>query len=196
VAWWVVSYAGSYPSAPGSARLNLARLATDDLAGGPTVRTWHLTGRWHDMPTVHDDVTITSGWCHPYMPTVHADITITSCWRHQYHGQSHGSGQLVFGSGQPIRVKKTCGTRGARLCAWTATSSLCGGACVHVRRLILMPFSPVASSLPPLHNGMFKTQFWQLLFLSKNQTPIQTISSDTNCMKFRSVMFWYLLIRG
>jgi hypothetical protein len=43
---------------------------------------------------------------------------------------------------------------------------------------------------------MVKTQFWQLLFLSKNQTPLQTISSDTNCREFRLVMFWYLLIGG
>ena len=34
-----------------------------------------------------------------------------------YSGQSYGSGQLVFGSGQPIRAKKTRVTRGARLCA-------------------------------------------------------------------------------
>jgi len=31
-----------------------------------------------------------------------------------YSGQSYGSGQLVFGSGQPIRAKKTRVTRGAR----------------------------------------------------------------------------------
>ena len=38
-----------------------------------------------------------------------------------HHGTVHGgSGQLVFGSGQPIRVKKT---RGARLRAWPASSS-------------------------------------------------------------------------
>jgi hypothetical protein len=36
----------------------------------------------------------------------------------------------------------------------------------------LMLFSPVASSLRPLHSGMVKTQFWQLSFLSKNQTPL------------------------
>jgi hypothetical protein len=33
------------------------------------------------------------------------------------------------------------------------------GVCGHVRRLSLTPFSPVASSLPPLHSGMIKTQF-------------------------------------
>jgi len=58
--------------------------------------------------------------------------------------------------GQPIRAKKT---RGARLRAWTATSSASWGACGHVRRPILTPFSPVASSFPPLHNGMVKTHF-------------------------------------
>jgi len=34
----------------------------------PTLLTCLLTGRWrgwwHGMPTVHDDITITSGWCH------------------------------------------------------------------------------------------------------------------------------------
>jgi len=72
-----------------------------------------------------------------------------------YPGQSHGSGQLVFGSGQPIRVKKT---RGARLRAWTATLSARGGVCGRFRRPISTQFSPVASSLLPLHNGMVKTQ--------------------------------------
>jgi hypothetical protein len=33
------------------------------------------------------------------------------------------------------------------------------GECGHVRRPILTLFSPVASSLPPLHGGMVKTQF-------------------------------------
>ena len=33
------------------------------------------------------------------------------------------------------------------------------GECGHVRRPILTPFSPLASSLPPLHSGMVKTQF-------------------------------------
>ena len=57
------------------------------------------------------------------MPTVHDDVTITSCWCHPYPGQPHGSGRLVFGSGQPIRAKKTHVTRGTRLGAWLATSS-------------------------------------------------------------------------
>ena len=47
--------------------------------------------------------------------------------------------------------------RGARLRAWTATSPEHVSACGYVRRLILTPFSLVASSLPPLHNGMVKT---------------------------------------
>ena len=163
----------SFPSARGSAPIQLgstwlgSRLMMWQM--GPTVLTHQLTGCWHGMLTVHVDVIITSGWHHPW----HAYCT---CWCHLYPGQSHGSAQLVFGSGQPIRAKKTRGTR--------------------FRRPILTLFSPVASSLPPLHNGMVKTQFWQLLFLSKNQTPLQTISSDTNCREFRPVMFWYLLIGG
>ena len=67
-----------------------------------------------------------------------------------------GSGQLVFGSGQPIRVKKT---RGARLRAWADALPESDGECGHVRRPILTPFSLVASSRPPLHSGMVKTQF-------------------------------------
>jgi hypothetical protein len=65
-------------------------------------------------------------------------------------------GHLVFGSGQPIRAKKT---RAERLRAWADDSPERDGACGHVRGPILMPFSPVASSLPPLHSGMVKTQF-------------------------------------
>jgi len=105
----------------------------------------------------------------PGMPTVHADVIITSCWCHHYPGQPCGSGQLVFGSGQPIRAKKT---RGARLRAWADALPESDGECGHVRRPILTPFSPVASSRPPLHSGMVKTQFWQLSFFSKNQTPL------------------------
>jgi hypothetical protein len=143
-----ISYAESYPSARGlapfcSAHLSLARgwwrgrwSHCADVAAD-----WALT--WH--ATVHDDVTITSGWRHSW----HVYCT----WGHHlYPGQSHGSGQLVFGSGQPIRAKKT---RGASF-----------------RRPISTLFSSVASSLPPLHGGMVKTQVWQLSFLSKNQTPL------------------------
>jgi len=123
---------------------------------GPTVLTCLLPGRWCG--------------CWHGMPTVHADVTITSCWCHHYPGQPCGSGQLVFGSGQPIRAKKT---RGARLRAWADALPESDGECGHVRRLILTPFSPVASSRPPLHSGMVKTPFWELSFLSKNQTPLK-----------------------
>jgi len=47
------------------------------------------------------------------------------------------------------------------------------GECGHVRRPILTPFSPVASSRPPLHSGMVKTQFWQLSFFSKIKHPFK-----------------------
>ena len=77
-----------------------------------------------------------------------------------HHGTVHsGSGQLVFGSGQPIRVKKTRGTRGARLRSWADALPESDEECDHIRRPILTPFSPVASSLPPLHSGMVKTSF-------------------------------------
>ena len=63
------------------------------------------------------------------------------------------------GSGQPIRVKKTRGTRGARLRAWVDALPESDGECDHVRRPILTSFSLVASSCPPLHSGMVKTPF-------------------------------------
>jgi hypothetical protein len=74
------------------------------------------------MPAVHDDVTITSWWCHPWHAYCACWHHIMSCWRHSLPGQPCGSGRLVFGSGQLIRVKKTRVTRGARLCAWVVTS--------------------------------------------------------------------------
>jgi len=102
---------------------------------GPNVLTCQLTGRWHGTLTVHDDVTLTSCWRHPGMPTVHADVTITSWWRHHYPGLSHGSGQLVFGSDQPIWAKKTRGTRGPpprrRVGARAATSDVRFRRCFH-----------------------------------------------------------------
>ena len=156
----------SCPSAGGSDRLNSAR-------------SWWC-GRWVPLcwrvSLLCADMALTS-WLHHAdvilgMPALHDDVIIMSCWRHPCPGQSHGSGQLVFGSGQPIEAKKTRVTRGARLWAWPATSPERDGAWGRFWRLILTPFSPVGSSLPPLHSGMVKTQFWQLLFLSKNQTPL------------------------
>ena len=74
-----------------------------------------------------------------------------------HHDTVHnGSGHLVFGSGQPIRVKKT---RGARLRAWADALPESDGECGHVRRPSLTSFSPVASSRPPLQSGMVKTPF-------------------------------------
>jgi len=85
---------------------------------GPTILTCQLTGRWHGMLTSRlQHVDIILG-----MPTVHTDVAIMPCWRHPYLGQPRGSGQLVFGSSQPIRAKKTRVTCGVRLCAWPATS--------------------------------------------------------------------------
>ena len=126
----------SSPSAGGSARLNPAQLAADDVVVGPTMLTCQMTGRWHGMPTVH------------------ACVMIMSWWHHPYPGLAHRSGRLVFGSGQLIRVKKP---RGARLCAGAVTSPARDSAWRLFRRQILTRFSPMASSLPPLHSGMVKT---------------------------------------
>jgi hypothetical protein len=154
----------SYPSvwrlgsAPKTARLNSARLSsTRGWWRGrwvPLLLTCQMAGRWHGMPPMH------------------AGVMLTSWWRHPYPGLGLGSGRLVFGSGQPFRAKKTRGMRGVRLCAWPATLPARDGACVRFRHLISTRFSTVASSLPPLHSGMVKTQFGQLSFLSKNQTPL------------------------
>jgi len=68
-----------------------------------------------------------------------------------------GSTGIRVGSTHPGEEDRV--TRGARLCAWPDYSPARDGACGHVRRPISTPFSPVASSLPPLHSGMVKTQF-------------------------------------
>jgi hypothetical protein len=119
--------------------------------------------------TWHADRTLTC------LLTGYTGIRITSCWRHPYPGLARGSGHLVFGSGQLIRVKKTCVTRGARLCAWEVSSPVRDSACGGFQRPISMRFSIVASSRPPLHSGMVKTQFWQFLFLSKINTPLNHV---------------------
>jgi hypothetical protein len=82
-----ISYTGSYTSARGSAPLN-SRLMTWQV--GPTLLTCQLTSRWHGMPTMHDDV------------------TITSCWRHHYPGQSRGSGQPIRRRRRVARVGPIC----------------------------------------------------------------------------------------
>jgi len=47
----------------------------------------------------------------------------------------------------------------ARLRAWADALPKSDGECGHVQRPLLTSFSPVASSRPPLHSGMVKTQF-------------------------------------
>jgi hypothetical protein len=138
-----ISYTGSYPSARGSAptRLgsNSAWLMTDDVAGGShyadVSADWSLT--WHAN---------------------------CACWHHNYAmltSSLSGSVLWVESSGirvgSAIRAKKTRGSRVARWCAWAASSPARVGACGHVPRQNFTPFSPVASSLPPLHSGMVKT---------------------------------------
>jgi len=149
-----ISYIESCPLARGSAR--------GWWRGRWVPMCWHVgwlvddMARWLCMMMSHlHQADVILG-----MPTVHSDVTITSCWHHHYPGQSHGSGQLVFGLGQPIRAKKTRVTRGARLCAWPATSPSRDDAWGRFWCPISTSFSPVASSLPPLHSGMVKTQFW------------------------------------
>jgi hypothetical protein len=159
----------SYSLARGSARLQLgsaqlgamalgSRLVTWQV--GPTVMTCLMTGRWRVA-----DWTLTcllTGRWHACW------LCILASWcRHPYPGLARGSSRLVFGSGQLIRVKKMRVTRGARLCAWAVSSPARDGAGGGFWRPISTRFSTVASSLPPLHSGMVKTQFWQLSFLSK-----------------------------
>ena len=83
-----------------------------------------------------------------------------------------GSVTWVWSTG--IRVESTHPGEEDTWHAWADALPESDDACSYVQRPILMPFSPVASYLPPLHGDMVKTQFWQLLFLSKNQTPLKT----------------------
>jgi hypothetical protein len=155
-----INYTGSYPPARGSAPLGSAPLSSAQLI-------------------YHNDV---SGGSH--YANVSTDWSLTwhancACWRHNYVMlMSSLSGSVLWvGSsgiwvGFAIRAKKMRGSRVARWCAWAASSPARVGACRHVPRQNFASFSPVASSLPSLHSGMVKTQFWQLSFLSKNQTPL------------------------
>ena len=68
-----------------------------------------------------------------------------------------GSGTWVGSSG--IRVGSAHPGEEDAWGAWADDSQECDGTCGHVRCPILTPFSLVASSLPPLHSGMVKTQF-------------------------------------
>jgi len=77
-----IRYTGSYPSARGSAP---ARLAAGDVAWWVPLR-WRVS--WLDAAMA----------CQLCM--------LASWWHHPYPGLARGSGQLVFGSGQSIRVKK------------------------------------------------------------------------------------------
>ena len=77
-------------------------------------------------------------------------FTLTSLLRHAdvIHIRVSHMGRVNWYSGRvsPIRAKKTRGTRGARLRAWADALPESDGECGHVRRPILTPFSPVASS--------------------------------------------------
>jgi hypothetical protein len=64
-------------------------------------------------------------------------------------------GRVIWYLGRVSHAAKK--TRGARLRAWADALPESDGECGHVRRSNLTPFSPVASSLPPLHGGMVKT---------------------------------------
>ena len=98
-----ISYTGSYTSL--AARLG-SRLMT--WLVGPTVLTCQMTGWWHGMPTVYADITITSGWRHPW----HA---YCACWRHNcimLMSSLFGSITWVCPSGRRRRVRSV-----ARVCA-------------------------------------------------------------------------------
>ena len=131
----------SYPSARSSAQLNLARLNSAQLGSrlvtwqvGPIMLTCQLT--WH----AH-----------------------YACWRHAYDmmtSLSSGSGTWVGSSG--IRVGSAHLGEEDTYDAWHTSvrvGSHLASACGCFRRQISTRFSTVASSLPPLHGGMVKTQF-------------------------------------
>jgi hypothetical protein len=63
------------------------------------------------------------------------------------------------GSVAGIRVRMTRGERDARWCARAVLASAHAGACGHVGRRFCAGFSPVNSSLLPLHDGMLKNTF-------------------------------------
>jgi hypothetical protein len=171
-----ISYTGSYPLACSSAQtyLGSSRLGSTQLGSrlmawlvGPTVMTCQLIGRWHGWwaPLWWRVNWLVAGMaCQLCMLTTqlcHANVTLI--W------VSH-MGRVIWysGLGQPIRAKKM---RGEHLRAWAGTSLVRVGEYGHVPRQNFALFSPLCSSLPPLHSGMVRTPFWQLWFLSKDQTP-------------------------
>jgi hypothetical protein len=80
------------------------------------------------------------------------------------------------------RVKTTRGERGASGRAWAVLSSARVGAFGHAGRRFFTGFSAVNFYLRPLHDGMFKNTFGELLFLSLDQTPsFSRTGSDTSC---------------
>ena len=111
-----ISYTGSYLSARGLAPTRLSsnwlgsRLMTWQV--GPTLLTCQLTGCWHGMPTMHDDVIVTSGWRHPAcwlcMMTSqlrHADVILI---RVRHVGRVNWYSGWVSPSGWRRRVARVC----------------------------------------------------------------------------------------
>jgi hypothetical protein len=146
-----ISYTESFPSARGSAQ---TRLGSTQLSS--RLMTWHVVPLcWRVNWLGADMACHCTYWCHNYvmlMPSLSGSVT----WV-----RSTG---IRVGSAHPDQED-----------TWGASARMdyhLIGVCRHVRRPISMTFSPVASSLPPLHSGIVKTQFWQLSFLSKNQTPL------------------------
>jgi len=184
----------SYPLARGSARLQLGsaqlgsmplglRLVTWQV--GPTVMTCLMTGRWRVA-----DWTLTcllTGRWHACW------LCILASWcRHPYPGLARGSGRLVFGSGQLIRVKKMRVTRGARLCAW-AVSSPARAAVSDVR--FRRGFQQW------LHLFLLYTVVWSkhnfdnFHFWAKSNTPLNHVLWY-QLLGIQPVMYWYLLNGG
>jgi len=131
-----ISYTGSYPRL--AARLLLAQL--NSARGWWVPLCWRVSWLVTDMTCW---LCMMTSWLH------HDDVILirVSLWV--------GSSGIQVESA--IRAKKTRGSHVARWCAWAASSPARVGACGHARRPISTPFSPVASSLPPLHSGMVKT---------------------------------------
>jgi hypothetical protein len=119
-----------------------------------------------------------------------------ACWRHadvMMTSSLSGSGTWVGSSGIRVGSAHPGGEDTWR--ASVRVASHPAGACGRFRRQISTQFSTVASSLPPLHSGMVKTQFWQLLFLSKIKHPFKSCALIPIVGVIQPGVYWYLLKR-
>jgi hypothetical protein len=150
-----------------AARLDSTRLPADDVADGSQCAdmsadwslTWHADCAW---------------WCHTYIMLTSSWHAYCACWCHYYIMMTSSlSGSVAWVGSTGIWVGSAHPNEEDAWHTW-GTSERVGhhliGAWGRVRPCPTS-FLPVASSLPPLHSGMVKTQFWKLSFLSKNRTP-------------------------